>query len=87
MGFIIDFIQFLLILGVGFLWFSVSGKVRDPQKEKMTVAELEKVAKRMKTDLEAIRRDLEGVAARAEKLETRVYLLETTGSDAGDEDF
>lgn len=87
MDLIFDMIQFLLIFGIGFLWFTISGKVRDPQKEKMTVAELEKVAKRMKTDLESIRRDLEGVAGRAEKLETRVYLLETTGGNTADEDF
>lgn len=81
MGFIIDFIQFLLICGVGFLWFSLSGKIRDPQKDKMTVVELEKIARKMSSEFEGIRRDLEATVGRAEKLETRVYLLETTGGD------
>lgn len=87
MEIIFDIVQFIMILGIGFLWFTITGKVRDPQKEKLSVAELEKVAKRMKTDLEAVRRDLESVAGRAEKLETRVYLLETTGGTNEDDDF
>lgn len=88
MGFIIDAIQFLLILGIGFLWFQLSGKIRDPQKEKVTVAELEKIAKKMKTEVETARRDVEKASIRAEKLETRVYLLESsTGESDEDSEF
>ncbi len=87
MEYIIDFIQFLLIFGIGYLWFNLSTKIRDPQKEKVTVAELEKIAKRMKTDLDQSRRDIETVVNRAEKLETRVYLLETTGDSDEEEEF
>lgn len=86
MGIIIDLIQFVLICGVGFLWFSLAGKVSDPQKDKMTVMELEKIAKKMKSEFETVRRDLESTVGRAEKLETRVYLLETTGGGGDDED-